>query len=90
MITCFENILLVGKVVKWEKYDEVLKSIGVLVRARNFLVFQGDVESIAQKSPEELTHLFEVISGSDELKKEHDELKEKAELVLIVLLVHTL
>jgi structural maintenance of chromosome 1 len=45
-----------------------LKEIGILVKARNFLVFQGDVESIASKSPDELTKLFEQIATSDELR----------------------
>lgn len=30
-------------------------------QARNFLVFQGDVESIAQKAPKDLTALFEQV-----------------------------
>lgn len=54
--------------VTWESYEKRLRSIGVLVKARNFLVFQGDVESIASKSPKELTQLFEQISGSDETR----------------------
>ena len=28
--------------VSWEEYDKRLREIGVLVRARNFLVFQGE------------------------------------------------
>ena len=32
--------LINGRVMKWEHYNERLKAIGVLVRARNFLVFQ--------------------------------------------------
>lgn len=54
--------------VTWDGYEKRLRDIGVLVKARNFLVFQGDVESIASKSPKELTQLFEQISGSDEFK----------------------
>lgn len=54
--------------VTWETYEKRLREIGVLVKARNFLVFQGDVESIASKSPKELTQLFEQISGSDDFK----------------------
>lgn len=54
--------------VTWDGYEKRLREIGVLVKARNFLVFQGDVESIASKSPKELTQLFEQISGSDEFK----------------------
>ncbi|RLN47992.1 hypothetical protein BBJ28_00000384 [Nothophytophthora sp. Chile5] len=51
-----------------DAYQNQLKEIGILVKARNFLVFQGDVESIASKSPSELTKLFEQISMSDELR----------------------
>lgn len=36
--------------------------------------YQGEVESIARKSPKELTALFEYISGSDSYKKEYDKL----------------
>lgn len=44
-----------------------LTIVGVLVKARNFLVFQGDVESVASKSPQEITKLLEQISGADQL-----------------------
>lgn len=60
--------------VTFENYEKKLSGIGVLVKARNFLVFQGDIESIAQKSPIELTKLIEQISGSDALKSEYEEL----------------
>jgi predicted dinucleotide-utilizing enzyme len=43
--------------VKWDKYNAALKQMGVLVKAKNFLVFQGDVESIAQKVPKQLAAL---------------------------------
>ncbi|KAJ0246997.1 Structural maintenance of chromosomes protein 1 [Hirschfeldia incana] len=66
-----------NRVVNWEEYNGKLKSIGILVKARNFLVFQGDVESVASKNSKELTGLIEQISGSDELKKEYEELEEK-------------
>ncbi|KAK3124176.1 hypothetical protein QOZ80_8AG0641550 [Eleusine coracana subsp. coracana] len=65
-----------GRVVNWEDYNAKLRSLGILVKARNFLVFQGDVESIASKNPKELTALLEQISGSDELRREYDELEE--------------
>ena len=52
-----------GKAVSWEQYNERLASLGLLVKAKNFLVFQGDVENIAAKSPAQLTQLFEQISG---------------------------
>ena len=63
-----------NKVVREEAYQEELQSIGVLVKARNFLVFQGDVENVAARSPMELTQLFEQVSGSAELKQEYEEL----------------
>ncbi|EGZ12458.1 hypothetical protein PHYSODRAFT_517482 [Phytophthora sojae] len=63
--------------VSAETYQAQLKEIGILVKARNFLVFQGDVESIASKSPAELTKLFEQISMSDELKAEYEQLLEE-------------
>ena len=47
-----------------------------MIKARNFLVFQGDVEAIASKSPKDLTKLIEQISGSDEFKEEYESLKE--------------
>ena len=52
----------------------MLQKIGVLVKARNFLVFQGDVESVASKSPAELTKLLSQISRSDQYDKEYEEL----------------
>ncbi|PPR88213.1 hypothetical protein GOBAR_AA32474 [Gossypium barbadense] len=62
-----------SSVVNVEEYNGKLRSLGILVKARNFLVFQGDVESIASKNPKELTGLLEQISGSESksLKKEH-------------------
>ncbi|XP_057965620.1 structural maintenance of chromosomes protein 1 [Malania oleifera] len=66
-----------GKVVSWDDYNAKLKSLGILVKARNFLVFQGDVESIASKNPKELTGLLEQISGSDDLKKDYEDLEEQ-------------
>jgi len=68
-----------GRTVTKVEYDNQLKDIGVLAKARNFLVFQGDVESIASKSPTELTRFFEDISSSAELIKEYETLKEKKE-----------
>ncbi|KDP26527.1 hypothetical protein JCGZ_17685 [Jatropha curcas] len=66
-----------GKVVNWDEYNGRLRSLGILVKARNFLVFQGDVESVASKNPKELTALLEQISGSEELKREYEDLEEK-------------
>ncbi|KAG6584759.1 putative structural maintenance of chromosomes protein [Phytophthora cinnamomi] len=63
--------------VSADAYQAQLKQIGVLVKARNFLVFQGDVESVASKSPAELTRLFEQVSASDALRAEYERLLEE-------------
>ena len=95
------------RTVTWEAYSQRLSSFGILVKVRNFLVFQvrtggpeavcarvrgltrrcrclafaqGDIEAVAQKSPQGLTLLFEQISGSDGYKRQYEELeKGKAE-----------
>lgn len=53
-------------------YSLVLKAENILIKARNFLVFQGDVEQIASQSPTDLTKLIENISGSNEFTKEYE------------------
>jgi structural maintenance of chromosome 1 len=58
-------------------YSRLLESENILVKARNFLVFQGDVEAIANKTPKELTRLLEQISGSDAVREEYERLKEE-------------
>ena len=71
-----------------ETYNQRLESYGILVKARNFLVFQGDIESVAQMSPKDLTAMFETISGSGALRKEYEEaegrMKESQASVAVV------
>ncbi|KAL8733838.1 MAG: hypothetical protein Q9166_001826 [cf. Caloplaca sp. 2 TL-2023] len=64
------------RVVTAHQYNEVLEAENILIKARNFLVFQGDVEAIASQSPKDLTRLIEQISGSLEYKAEYERLKE--------------
>lgn len=59
------------KVVSFKEYDQQLADIGVLTQIRNCLVFQGDVEALARKSPTELVELLELISGSAQYKEEY-------------------
>lgn len=68
-----------NRVVNAKQYNEVLEAENILIKARNFLVFQGDVEAIASQSPKDLTRLVEQISGSLEYKAEYDRLQEEAE-----------
>uniref|UniRef100_A0A671XBA0 Structural maintenance of chromosomes protein 1A n=1 Tax=Sparus aurata TaxID=8175 RepID=A0A671XBA0_SPAAU len=66
-----------SKVVSLPEYSEELEKLGILIKARNFLVFQGAVESIAMKNPKERTALFEEISRSGELAQEYDRRKKE-------------
>ena len=68
-----------NRVVTAQQYNEALEAENILIKARNFLVFQGDVEAIASQSPKDLTRLIEQISGSLEYKAEYDRRKEVAE-----------
>lgn len=52
-----------GEVVNNNTYLSELEKLGINVKAKNFLVFQGAVENIAMKNAKERTVLFEEISG---------------------------
>ena len=67
------------RVVTAQAYNESLESENILIKARNFLVFQGDVEAIAIQKPTDLTRLIEQVSGSLEYKAEYDRLKAETE-----------
>lgn len=72
-----------GKTVSNGDYHAELEKIGLYIKAKNFLVYQGQVESIAIKNAKEITQVFEEISRSIELKDEYEKLKsemEKAEV----------
>lgn len=71
-----------GRVVTAHQYNEALEAENILIKARNFLVFQGDVEAIASQSPQDLTRLIEQISGSIEYKAEYERLKAAQEEAL--------
>ncbi|PPQ70346.1 hypothetical protein CVT25_000126 [Psilocybe cyanescens] len=68
-----------NKVVTYSAYNAALISHNILVKAKNFLVFQGDVEAVASQSPRELSRLIEQISGSLELSAEYEKAKEAQE-----------
>ena len=67
------------KVVTATEYNAALEGENILIKARNFLVFQGDVEAIASQSPKDLTRLIEQISGSLDYKADYERLQEEAE-----------
>lgn len=68
-----------GKSCGYKQYAEFLEEENILIKAQNFLVFQGDVVQIASQSASDLTKLFEEISGSIQYKKEYDFLKSKVD-----------
>eukprot|EP00111_Clytia_hemisphaerica_P021741 TCONS_00063932-protein len=65
-----------GKTVTNKEYQQALENIGILIKAKNFLVFQGAVESIAMKNPKERTEMFEKISGSGLLADDYEKKKQ--------------
>ena len=71
-----------NRVVSARRYNDALEAENILIKARNFLVFQGDVEAIASQSPKDLTRLVEQISGSVEYKNDYDRLKADSEKAL--------
>uniref|UniRef100_A0A8C8REB7 Structural maintenance of chromosomes protein n=1 Tax=Pelusios castaneus TaxID=367368 RepID=A0A8C8REB7_9SAUR len=74
--SCSE-FLFNDKAVSRSVYTAELEKIGIIVKARNCMVFQGAVESIAMKKPKERTQLFEQISNSWELAEEYERKKKK-------------
>lgn len=65
-----------------QTYLQELQKLGVNVKAKNFLVFQGTVESIALRNPKQIAQLFEEMSSSFALKVEYERLEvelQKAE-----------
>ncbi|EPR80111.1 SMC protein [Spraguea lophii 42_110] len=59
-----------------ETYKNILKEKNISSELRN-LVFQGDIDFVASKTPLELTRLVEELSGSIKYKKQYDELSKK-------------
>ncbi|XP_026545534.1 structural maintenance of chromosomes protein 1B [Notechis scutatus] len=76
------EFLINDTAVNRSMYTKALEEMGIIARAKNCLVFQGEVEAIAMKKPKERTQLFEQISTSGELATEYAEKKmdlQKAE-----------
>ncbi|KAF5894232.1 structural maintenance of chromosomes protein 1B-like, partial [Clarias magur] len=61
-----------GRHVTLSRYTSELEKIGIVLKTRNCLVFQGAVESIAMMNAKERTKMFERISTSFELANEYD------------------
>nr|XP_022904438.1 structural maintenance of chromosomes protein 1A-like [Onthophagus taurus] len=66
-----------GSLVSNNEYKVELEKLRINVKAKNFLVFQGAVELIAMQNPEEMTLIFEEVSGSGALREDYDKLKSQ-------------
>uniref|UniRef100_A0A0N5A320 Structural maintenance of chromosomes protein n=1 Tax=Parastrongyloides trichosuri TaxID=131310 RepID=A0A0N5A320_PARTI len=66
-----------GEHVTPQLYAAEMEKQNIFIKAKNFLVYQGAVESIAMKNPKERCQLFEEISRSNELVAEYNKLKEE-------------
>jgi structural maintenance of chromosome 1 len=52
-----------NRAVQWTAYNAQLEQFNILVKAKNFLVFQGDVEGVASQDSKALAKLIDRISG---------------------------
>lgn len=52
-----------SRAVPWTTYNAQLEKFNILVKAKNFLVFQGDVEGVASQDSRALAKLIDRISG---------------------------
>jgi structural maintenance of chromosome 1 len=57
------------------QYTAELAKENILVKAKNFLVFQGDVEQVASQSSKDLCTVIERISGSIQYAEEYENLQ---------------
>ncbi|NXU49078.1 SMC1B protein, partial [Turnix velox] len=67
------------KSVSRSAYISELEKIGVLVKARNCLIFQGTVESIAMRKPKERTQLFEPMGICLRLRRKKEKMQQAEE-----------
>ncbi|KAF2790093.1 RecF/RecN/SMC protein [Melanomma pulvis-pyrius CBS 109.77] len=68
-----------NRTVTQKAYNDALEEQSILVKARNFLVFQGDVEAVATQGAKDLTRMIEQISGSLEYKADYDKFQVESE-----------
>lgn len=64
-----------GRSVSEAEYLGRLEAIKILSQAKNFLVFQGDLEAAVQRQGKDLTDFFEKVSGSKILYDDYERLR---------------
>jgi structural maintenance of chromosome 1 len=60
-----------GMAVSEKEFGAVLRKCRIGARLSTFLVFQHEVEAVAQKSAKELTEMIEFVSGSGDLRLDY-------------------
>ncbi|SOV78158.1 structural maintenance of chromosome protein, putative [Plasmodium sp. gorilla clade G3] len=71
------NFYINDKLVDHKEYMKFLRKNRIETKTKTCLIFQGDIEDIINKKPNELAKLFEYISGSDEYEQIYEDIKEK-------------
>ncbi|KAK0172483.1 hypothetical protein PV328_005794 [Microctonus aethiopoides] len=66
-----------GKIITKQEYHEKLNDLGICIKARNFIIYQNEINSIMSASEKERTKFFEQISHSIDYKEQYDYLKNK-------------
>eukprot|EP00933_Yihiella_yeosuensis_P025702 TRINITY_DN19939_c0_g1_i1.p1 TRINITY_DN19939_c0_g1~~TRINITY_DN19939_c0_g1_i1.p1 ORF type:complete len:1300 (-),score=327.52 TRINITY_DN19939_c0_g1_i1:220-4062(-) len=69
------------KNMEFGEFQSLLANEQIFVKARNFLVFQGDVMQLSRRQGTELTGVLETISGSEQLKDDYVKLSRDLELM---------
>ena len=68
-----------SRAVSLETYLTRLQTVHLSAGPQSFLVFQNQVEEIANRSPQQLAALFEETSNSVELRDEYERLRQRVE-----------
>lgn len=55
-----------------KQYVEFLEQNNIFPRSKNFLIFQGEIDSISLKEPKDFTKMVEEISGSVKYKQDYE------------------
>ncbi|WWD15974.1 hypothetical protein CI109_100398 [Kwoniella shandongensis] len=63
------------RAVAWKEYNGQLEKFNILVKAKNFLVFQGDVEGVASQDSKALARLIDRISSSADYAAQYEAAK---------------
>ena len=77
-----------GISVSYSSYIDHLSHFNILVKVRNFIIFQGDIEHLASQSPSDLSKLIDHVSGAYEFKSQHDLLKSEYETANLLSISH--